>query len=243
MPAINTNYLTNKTYWEITNSGTMWDGFKYGIPGLYYYYDSDFTKYVADEWTVTEVDVGANSTDQTLLDSAGGWLRIKSAGNEDDGAQLQLGGTGDGETIGESFAAVANRKLFFEARFQMNDVTQADLFFGLHVEDTTIIAGRGSDYIGFRTDDGDAALDVESASGSSASDVTTAATLVDATNIKVGFKINGTTSIEFWVNDVLTTTISSDIPTALMKLSIAYLTGEAVENNVDIDYIRIYQER
>lgn len=243
MSSINTNYLTNKTYWQVDGSGTMWDGFKFGIPGLYYYYDSDFVKFVADEWTVTEVDAGANATDQLLLDRSEGWLRIKGAGNEDDGAQLQLGGTGNGETVGESFAPVANKKIFFETEIFMADATQSDFFIGLHVEDTTIIASRGADYIGFRKDDGDAALDIESCSGSSASDITSVATLVDATVIKLGFVSNGTSSIDFWINNVKANTISSDIPTELMKLSIAYLNGEAAENDININYIRCYQER
>lgn len=240
MPISDTTIST--PYMTISGSGTMWDGFKFGQPGLYFYYDTDFTKYVADEWTVTEVDAGANSTDQLLLDRSGGWLRIKGAGNEDDGAQLQLGGTGDSETVGESFAAVSGKKLFFETEIFMVDVTQSDFFLGLHVQDTTIIAGRGSDYVGFRSDDGDALLDVESCASSSASDITSVATLVDATTVKLGFVIDGTTSVTFWVDDVAVSTISSDIPTALMKLSIAYLNGEAAENDININYIRCYQE-
>ncbi len=237
------NLQAGKTHMEVVDSGTMWDGFKVGVPGLYYSYDTDFTEFVADEWTLTEVDVGANSTDLLLLDRAGGWLRIKGAGNEDDGAQLQLGGTADSETVGESFAAVANKKIFFETEIFMADVTQSDFFIGLHIQDTAIIASKGTDYIGFRSDDGDALLDVESASGSSASDITSVATLVDATVVKLGFVVNGTDSIDFWVDGAKVKTISSDIPTALMKLSIAYLNGEAAENDININYVRCYQER
>ena len=236
------NLIARQRYMEVSDSGTMWDGFKIGIPGLYNKYDNDFHQWTADSWTITEVDVGAGASTQTLLDVANGVLSLTSAQNEDDGNQIQLGGTGDGETTGEGFAPVAGKNIYFETRVRSSLVTQHDFFLGLHVEDTTIIAGRGADYIGFRTDDGDANLDVESAASSSASDIAAIATLVNSTWIKLGFKVTGTTKADFWVNDALTNTISSDIPTALMKLSIAQLAVAAAATELDIDYVRIYQE-
>ncbi len=243
-PVYASNLKASSTYHTVTNSGGMWDDFKVGVPGIYVSYDNEFISYVADEFTVTEVDAGSNSTDQTILDLANGWFRIKGAGNDNDGAQLQLGGTANSETIGESFAAVAGKKMYFEARFSMSETTQSDIFLGLHSEDTTIIASRGAEYIGFRKDDADALLDFESDSASSAAtEITSLTTMSDTSVYKVGFKVNGTDSIEVWLNDNKVGTVSTSIPTTLMKLSIAYLNGEAAEDYIDLDYIRIYQER
>ena len=235
------NVLTRTTYWEVTDSSTMWDGFKYGIPGLYNFYDTDFHDWVADEWTVTEVQTTGTVT-QTLLDAANGVLRLTTGSTENDGVQIQLGGTGDGETTGEGFAPVAGKNIYFETRFRTDDATQNDFFFGLHVEDTTIIAGRGADYIGFRKDDGDALLDVECANTSTATEATSVTTLGASTFYKIGFKVTGTTSIDFWLDDQLVRTISTNIPTALMKLSFGILTGDGSANQLDLDYAWIYQE-
>lgn len=202
-------------------------------------YFNDFHSWVADAWTVTEV----GTSTQEIEDLRNGVLRLTSGGTEDNGNQLQLGGSGDSETIGESFAPESSKNLWFECRIKSNDVTQHDIFVGLHVQDTTAVASRGSDYIGFRTDDGDALLDIECASGSASSSETGVATLVDDTWITLGFKVTGTSKIEYYVNNVLSATLTTNIPTALMKLTIGHLTGEGAANELDIDYIICAQDR
>lgn len=224
----------------------MWqDFYDEGRPfGRVSVYKNDFHSWVADAWTVTEVDAGGGDTSQILLDVRNGVLQLLSAGNEDDGCQIQLGGSADSETTGESWAPAASTNLWFECRFRMNDVTQQDIFVGLHVQDTTIIASRGSDFIGFRTDDGDALLDAEATAGSAAtSSEVGVATLVDNTFITVGFKVTGLDRIEFYVNGNLEATQTTNIPTGLMKLSLAQLTGEAVANSLEVDYVVVAQDR
>lgn len=223
----------------------MWQDF-YGSElrpfGKVSIYKNDFTDWVADSWTITEVQ-GAGTTSQTLLDIRNGALRLTSGTNEDDGSNMQLGGTGDSETVGESWAPAAGTNLWFETRIRSDDVTQHDIFVGLHVQDTTVIASRGSGAIGFRTDDADALLDVETVASSTTSQETNVATLADNTWIKLGFKVTGTEKIEFYVNDVLKSTLSTNIPTELMKLTIAHLTGEANAAQLDVDYVVVCQDR
>lgn len=206
-------------------------------------YFNDFTEWVADAWTVTEVDAGAGATTQTLADARNGVLVLTSAQNEDDGCQAQLGGTGDGETVGESWAPEAGKNLWFEARIKMNDVTQQDMFVGLHIEDTAVIASKGTDFIGFRSDDGDALLDCECSASSVASSEAGVHTLVDDTWVTVGFKVTGTEKIEFYVNGDLVATQTTSIPTALMKLTLAQLTGEGAANSLSVDYVTVVQDR
>lgn len=202
-------------------------------------YQNDFTDWVADSWTITEV----GTSTQTLLDARNGILRLTSGASDNDGSQLQLGGTGDSETVGECFLPAAGKNLWFECRVRSDDVTEHDFFLGLHVQDTTVVAGRGSDYIGFRTDEGDALLDIECASGSSASSQTSVHTLVNDTWVTLGFKVTGTEKIEFYVNNVLKATLSTNIPTAEMKLTLAHLTGEGNAVQLDIDYVVVIQDR
>lgn len=241
MPDLVQNWPYSHSRIKESNPG-MWNDFyiqgrPFGKMCMYY---NDFVSWVPDEWTITEV----NASTQLLGDERNGVLSITNAGAENDGAQMQLGGTGDGETVGESWAPAAGKNLWFECRWRSTtDADQTDVFVGLHVEDTTIIAGRGSDYIGFRVDDGDALLDCESCASSSASSQTALATIADNTFVTTGFKVTGTDKVEYYVNDVLTATISTNIPTALMKLSLATLTGEATNNIWAVDYVVIAQDR
>jgi hypothetical protein len=202
-------------------------------------YKNDFHSWIADEWTITEVGTSL----QVLVDARNGILRLTSGGTENDGSNLQLGGSGDSETVGESFIPAAGKNLWFEAYIRSDDVTQHDFFVGLSIQDTAICASYGADLIGFRTDDGDALLDFTSSStASGATSDTGLTTLVDNTWYKVGFKVWGTSKIDYYVNDVLKGS-TTNVPSTEMKLSIAHLTGEGNAASLDVDFIQCWQDR
>jgi hypothetical protein len=226
---------------EEQESPTMWQDF-YGELRPFNnvsMYKNDFHSWIADEWTVTEVGTSL----QVLTDQRGGVLRLTSGGTEDNGNNLQLGGSADGETVGECFAPASATNLWLEARIKSDDVTQHDFFVGISVEDTAILATPGQALIGFRTDDGDASLDFVSRAGSVSSEASAISTLANDTWIKIGFKVTNTEKIECYVNDVLKATVTTTIPTELMKLSIAQLTGEGNAASLDVDYIVCAQDR
>ena len=89
-------------------------------------YKDDFHAWVADAWTVTEV----GTCTQEIEDIRNGVLRLTSGSTENNGSQLQLGGSGDDETLGESFAPSSGTNLWFECRVKSNDVTQHDISAG-----------------------------------------------------------------------------------------------------------------
>lgn len=213
---------------------SMWDDYEFGVPGKYFGYHSHFTQFIADEWTITEATDG----DPVLADEVGGVLNLVPGGTENQGTQLALGGTAAGETTGECFAPTAGKKIFFEAKFKMVDADQTDFFIGLASEDTSIIASDPTTWLGFRVTDESATVDFKCGSTT----VEAVATATDATYLKVGFKCAGTSYCEVWVDDKLVSTITTGIPTALMKLSLALLTGEAAVNTTSVDYITCYQE-
>jgi hypothetical protein len=202
-------------------------------------YRNDFTDWVADSWTITEVGTSL----QKVLDERNGILSLISGGSENDGNNMQLGGSGDSETIGESFAPAAGKNLWFETRISGNDVDQNDIFVGLSVQDTAVVASLGQAYIGFYSVDESAALNFASAAASVASTSLGITTLADATYIKLGFKVTSTDKVEAYINDVLTATITTSIPTELMKLTFAHLTGEGSANELNIDYVAVCQDR
>ena len=202
-------------------------------------YKNDFCSWVSDEWTATE----ATAATQVLADERNGVLVLTAAATEDNGTQIQLGGSSDSETVGESWAPAAGKNMWFETRVASLDADQNDFFVGLHNEDTSIIAGRGTDYIGFYTIDESANLNCQSAATSVVSSQTALTTVVNSTYLVLGFKVSGVSKIEFYINNVMQATLSTNIPTALMRLSLANLTGAAVANTLSIDYVIMAQDR
>lgn len=200
-------------------------------------YYNDFTKtsdYTAGDWTITAL-AGTN-TIAVDTDDANGVLRLTSGATEDNGS-------GYNQKI-ECWRFAANKALEFEARFKMNDVTQADCVIGLQITDTTPYAV--SDGAWFGTDDGDALLDFHLAKASAQSDTAGVATLVDDTWIKVGFYYDGVdANVQIFINDVRVGAVpfATYAPTTELCISLAHTTGEAVANTMDIDYIRVRQQR
>ena len=220
-----------------TDQAKMWDGFPvagvppFGVAG----YFNDFQSWVSDEWTVTEVGTSL----QKLNDEENGVLALISGGTEDNGNNCQLGGSGDDEALGESFLPEAGRTIWFEAKIKSNDVTQNDIFVGLAIQDTTVLASNPANMVGFITHDGDALLDFFH-NGSIEESVHT---LVDDTFVTVGFKLVGTDYCEAYVDGVKVATVTTDLPATAMKLTMAHLTGEGAANTLELDYIACYQTR
>lgn len=221
-------------------SATMWQDFYSNLSPFAKSscYFNDFHSWVADEWTSTE----ATAATQHILDERNGILRLTSAAAENQGNNIQLGGTGDVETTGESWAPEAGKNLWFETRIRGNDVDQNDIFCGLQDENTTLVA-LDTDYIGFTAVDGSASLNTLCANTSVVSTEPGIVTLEDDVFIKLGFKVSGLTKVEWYINDVLSGVTSVNIPTALMKLSFSSISGEGVANSLDIDYVVVAQDR
>lgn len=190
--------------------------------------------YLATDWTITALQ-GTN-TIAVDTDDPNGVLRLTTGATENDGSGYQ------GKI--ECWRLAANKALEFEARFKINDVTQTDFVIGLQITDTTPFAV--SDGVYFGSDDGDALLDFVAAKASAVSTTAGVATLVDDTWIKVGFYWDGVdTNIQIFVNDVRVGAVpfATYGPTTELCVSIAFTTGEAVANTMDIDYIRVVQQR
>lgn len=239
MADTSTNVVYTNRRIKETTAGMWQDFYDEGRPfSKVSMYFNDFHSWVADAWTVTE----AGTCKQTIADERNGVLVLTAQASENTGSNLQLGGTGDVETTGESWAPSAGKNLWFECRIASNDADQNDIFVGLHVEDTSVVASRGTDYIGFRVDDEDANIDVEACASSAASSDVAVATLSDGAYKILGFKVTGTEKIEFYVDGVLVSTLTN-VPTGLMKLTISHLTGEATANTLSVDYVAIAQDR
>jgi len=228
------------TSWRVRESEnpSMWEDFYIdGIPcQKMCVFSDDFLKFDTGHWVVTEINAADT---QLLADTRNGVLVLTSNNQENDGTQIQLGNG----TTGESWAPAAGKNLWFETYIASNDADQNDVFVGLHIQDTTIIAGLGTDYIGFQILDESASINCISSATSVVTTSSAVATATDAGWVKLGFKVSGTSKIEFYVNDVLEATHTTSIPTALMQLSLAHLSGEASNNTLSIDYVVMAQDR
>jgi len=193
------------------------------------------------DWTITQVTTGRVAGGAT---EQGGVLLVDSNGNppSDDGVNVQRTNC--------LFKPAANRKIWFEARVKMNDATD-QYFIGLAGVDTTLIAAGVVDDVvdkcGFyheaaSTDNKISAISSRLTSEEKNTDV---GANVDATYVKLGFKIDGLTRIDFYRNGVIVASVTdaSDIPNAVMCLSaVAQIEVAGADAEMSIDWVRIAQE-
>jgi len=214
----------------------MWDDYEFGADrSKYAEFMDDFFKYAAGDWSITTTeDGGGGDASEAITDEVGGVLLITNDNGASDLDQLQL--------VGESVKPAAGKKIWFEARFKVGDVSSSSVLVGLAVTDTSLVASAPANGIYFRSD-GDGILDFASNASSVESAETGLHTMADGIYIKVGFKVVGTGLIEYWVNNVKKGSVTTNIPTTEMRLSLAITNGTTAAETMSVDYARIVQER
>ncbi len=213
------NFLMNGL-WSKVNQGTgergMWQDYEFGVPGKYFVLYEDFDHYVAGDWTVTAAG-GGTAALATAAPCLGGVLRVTTANADDDLVSLQR--------VGNCVVPPAGSKIYFEASFQTLEATQMDWVVGLGITDTTPLAI--ADSIVFQKDDGDTQVDFKTvASASSSSQDSNIATFAAATNICVGFKVTGTSQVEYYVNGAKKGTFLGNIPAVPLRVTLAHQDGD-----------------
>jgi hypothetical protein len=68
-------------------------------------------------------------------------------------------------------------------------------------------------------------------------------TFVDDAWVKLGFKVTGTTKVEFFVNGVLVGTITANIPTTELRPSLVCQSGGTTDPIVHIDWLALAANR
>ncbi|UXN73379.1 hypothetical protein N8D56_21265 [Devosia sp. A8/3-2] len=208
-------------------------------PEDYYEFFADFTntaEYVAGDWTTTNAGSGTVAINTGSAAGAAGGQLVLTGGAADD-ALLAV------QNKLECFKFVAGKKLYFSARFKLNDVTQSDIAIGLQVTDTTPLAV--ADGLFFRKDDGDAFLDFVASKNSSETQKTAVATLVNDTFVKVAFYYDGADSAVYVDDNAVgrVTPLTNVVDDEELCISFAVQNGEAVSKVMTIDYVRALVER
>ena len=206
-------------------------------PIQYHTYFNDFDVYAAGDWTVTETQAGAT---QALADGDGGTLLLTNSAADNDIVQMAL--------TKEGFKLASGKKTWFAIRFKVSDATQSDVVCGLHITDTSPVAGAPSDGVWFRKDDGDTNIDLVSGLNSTYATATALGTLADATFVDLAWYFDGKTSIEGYVNGVKKATLSVSSSTTLctdeeLLVAFAIQNGEAAAKTMTVDYVFACKER
>ena len=199
-------------------------------------WDDDFVDLPTGKYTATQATTGSFA----LTDAEGGVaLADCDSTTVTQGINVQYGGT-----AGEAVKAAAGQNIYFEARIKSVDMaTGPEFFLGLAVTDTTIIAtsALSAQAIGFKSVTDNGVLLATCKDGSSET-TGTGTTLVDGTWVKLGFKVIGTSKVQFFVNGTLVSTVTANIPTTEMRPSLVCQSDGSTDTIVHIDWGKCYAE-
>ena len=212
-------------------------------------YENDFMEApnltTAEGWTLTTVNSGTIAVAPT---DEGGSLIIDTAGyaHDNDGLECQLTSC--------AVLPAAGKKIYFEARVKMLNTGLDEYFVGLAAIDTSLMASGvvddESDKVGFFRDNGtspaDDRLNTITARTTAEAEGADKVVVADDTWVKLGFVIDGLTSIKFYADGKLVDTVpvaeTANIPNALIYLSlVAKVDQTSTDAELTIDWVRVAQ--
>jgi hypothetical protein len=208
----------------------------YSDPSIGVYLREDFVSYDAaatdGNYVLTQATTGAAA----ISTAAPGVLELDSnSTTTQQGATLQHNKA--------AFLPAAGKDIWFETTIKIVDTyDKVEIFAGLSELDTTLIAtsaNSSANHIGWQcvTDNGVLLFTAEKA-GAGATKAAT--TLVEDTYVKLGFKVNGVTDIEQYINGVLVGTnhVTANIPIVAIYPS---FVCQSAGTNDPIMHIKGYQ--
>jgi len=202
------------------------------------YLNVDDTTTDLTAYTHTPVEAGAGTSTAALTPAAGGALLITAAANENDGLNLQL-------KNGEAFKFDAAYPTYFGIKLQAADVDQSDFLVGLAVQDTSAIAAV-ADGVYFRSVDEAATVQFITEKDSTETSAGSVATMSDATDITLEFYYDGVNATAYVNGTEAASVANSDTnfqDDEELTPTIAFLTGEAVANTMQVAWARCIQIR
>ncbi len=183
-------------------------------------------------FTTTVVEVGAGTTEFDANNTAGRVGTITCAANENDGGQYQL--------LGEHFECTSDQDWYMGLEFQTNDADQTDLLFGACITDTTLLGGM-TDGAYMESLDASASVSGVSEKDSTEEQTDSLGTITDATDQIWEIYWDGT-GLYYFVDGVQQARHATTIPDdEALTLSLAFLTGEAVANTLNVKWCRAIQ--
>lgn len=210
-------------------------------PSIGTYLNETFQSYNAasttGDWVLTQASTGAaaiSTADTGVLELDSNSTTVTQ------GANLQR--------VKSVFVPAAGRKLWFEVSFKIVDTfDKAEIFAGLSDVDTGIIgssANASDNHIGWQcvTDDGVLLFTAEKG-GTGATKA--AATIAEATYIKLGFKLDGISECQQYINGVPVGTphATANIPIVALVPSLVCQSGGTNDPIMHAKGLRVFQTR
>jgi len=221
----------------VTNAGatTLMNAYGAPDPTKYHTFFDDFD--VLNPTDGETWDIAATSGSVALSDADGGCVVLTT--NAADNALAQIA------TVGENFTLAAGKKAWFKASITaMAGATSQDIIIGLHSDDQTPVAGAPADGVYFRKDDGDTDWDFQIMNTSVSVGLDTAIATATTGAITLGFAFDGVSKFDVYVNDILTTTVTTaDFPTAAMGVAATVQAGSSSAATLTVDYLFCTKER
>lgn len=231
-PTIQTTYATDALWKDCPLLESIFD------PTVGYYYFNDFI--VLDKGTEDIILTQATTGTGVAGSGAGGIFTLDAGAVTDgQGPQIQLAGI--------DFLPAAGKDIWFEIKLRDSFIT-GDLFVGLAEIDTTITATSDTttaNHIGLSSYTGDGILLRDCNKASTRVNTGAISTLVASTYTRLGFKVSGVTSVQFYVDGVAagSTVATASIPVVGLTPSVSIHATGTNRDVVDIDWIRCFQLR
>jgi len=195
----------------------------------------DFVQYVAADWTVT---TGANAGTTALTAGQGGRIILTTAAVS----------TADYEAIQKTpatFNFSSTQQVWFEVKMQASVVAASILLAGITAGSLGATLAP-TDGIYFKKNAAAATVDLVLTKASTSTTLASVATLVAATDVRLGFYYNGKDAVEVYVNDSLVARQSTltNLPTATaLSASLGVVNGAAVATTLTSDFVLAAQDR
>jgi len=221
------------------DSGAFDEGFGFKDDFLTFNAETSATSNVVSDWVGTQDSAGSAALDAA---AKGGVLLLDSGGTTNNqGMQVQH--------VAACFIPNANAKIYFEARVKIADIGTSgsdtgNFVVGLASVDTTVLNGGANsalDHICFEHLDDDGAVDFHSEKNGSRDSSTGLHTLVDDDYVKLGFLVDGLTSITPYVNGVAQTAHTTEIPIVAMTPTFVCHSAGTTDPILHIDWVACYQ--
>jgi len=239
-------------------SNALWQGLSTDLagtrPGTSFFKLYDFQEDVdtTDIWAVTQAGSAGTMTQDATVGNIG-VAKIDSGDND----------AGDGATVrgGPWLTPAAGSTVYWEARVKVTaNTTGPQLFMGLCDATTAVITGAGTavvnttnvtDAVAVTTvtgdDGGNALITYMDETGESAVEgSSTLHTLVADTYVKIGARVNGTDTVGFYVDGVLTQThdaatssSAGTIPTVPMQLALVCQSDGTTQPVLHVDWVAV----
>ena len=193
-----------------------------------------------NKWVLTQATAGTVALD---VAAKGGVLLLDSnSTTNNQGVQVQLGGAAGAS----SFIPSATSKIYYEARIKAADIgsTTCQVFAGLAIVDTSVFASAANstaNHIGYEAINS-TAVGIHSEKAGTRSSTASAHTLVDDTYVKLGFVVDGLTSVTPYVNGVAKTAITTNIPIVALTPSFVCHSSGTTDPILHVDWVSVYQE-